>query len=113
MTTCKDFRDRKRCQTMYPLVGITCQVCGKVPATNRHHRNRVLSDNDPDNILFCCCKCHAEIERKLGTWPRSWILTDVEIDEIKSSNGNIHALAAEFGISVSYAEKIWKGTRLN
>jgi hypothetical protein len=47
----------------YRMLG-TCERCGLVPATDRHHKSGDTYDNERANVAFLCEPCHAEAHRK-------------------------------------------------
>lgn len=60
---------RARALRLYPEIG-PCASCGS-PRSERHHVDENTSNNNPDNILPLCRKCHyavhGEVLRKLAS----------------------------------------------
>ena len=50
----------RQAQRRYQTLG-TCERCGLVPATDRHHRNRDTFDNRRANVEFLCAPCHGAL----------------------------------------------------
>lgn len=64
---------RYRARVAYPLAGILCERCGKVPATDRHHKDGDTGNNGTDNIERLCRRCHGEVDPKITmTWYAGW-----------------------------------------
>ena len=56
----------KRGRTQKAIQGVRpCAVCGK-PNSDRHHINRDIDDNRPENIRFLCRKHHAQTHASEG-----------------------------------------------
>jgi 5-methylcytosine-specific restriction endonuclease McrA len=49
---------------MYPSIG-TCQRCKEKQAVDRHHRDGNTANNNPENVLFLCRRCHILIDGRL------------------------------------------------
>ena len=47
----------------YTVLG-ACEVCGLVPATDRHHKDRVPTHNQRENVVFVCTACHHRLHLK-------------------------------------------------
>jgi hypothetical protein len=110
-------RGRARTRKQYPIPeGQECQASGcSEPATCRHHKDGNPENTDPENIQYMCWPCHVALHVADGSWGRkgkSGILTALEVEEIRASNGNIKELAEELGIHISYAYYIRAGKRL-
>ena len=59
-----------RARRLYSLDGVSCERCGKNPATNRHHIDEEPRNNARSNVRLLCDGCHkhehAEARRLLG-----------------------------------------------
>jgi len=55
---------RKQCQQLYPPIpGELCEVCKQPkPRLHRHHKDKDVWNNDPDNLEFACGGCHNRLE---------------------------------------------------
>lgn len=53
---------RARAQRKYPIKD--CQECGR-EATERHHIDDDTGNNDPENIMILCRRCHMKIDGRL------------------------------------------------
>lgn len=49
---------RKRTGKAVPLKP-ACERCGSAKERQRHHRNRDIADNRPENVETLCARCHA------------------------------------------------------
>jgi len=110
-----------RAQTMYPIIGI-CELCNKEKAEDRHHIDINILNNDRNNILFVCKKCHAKIDGrskrlvKMSSKPgvkngRAKLKTrDVlSIIKLKNKKYNIYKLIDEYKVSESTIRMILRG----
>ena len=48
---------------MYPVIG-PCVVCGN-PKAERHHWDGNTLNNDPENIVILCRRCHMQTDGRL------------------------------------------------
>lgn len=48
----------ERTQRRYPVAGVVCEGCGLAPAVDRHHIDRDIANEAPENILRLCEPCH-------------------------------------------------------
>lgn len=55
---------RRRAIKMYPIEGMVCEVCDRV-STERHHRDGNAANNNKDNVMFLCRRCHMELDGRL------------------------------------------------
>ena len=51
----------RRAQRLYTELGV-CEVCGEVPATERHHKDDDPQNNARENVVFCCRACHGRMD---------------------------------------------------
>ena len=42
----------------YPVTGVMCELCGLIPAVDRHHVDRDIANEAPENVLRLCEPCH-------------------------------------------------------
>jgi len=54
---------RSRAERMYPVIGPCCQ-CGN-PKAERHHWDGNTLNNDPENIVILCRRCHMQTDGRL------------------------------------------------
>jgi len=53
---------RGRAERLYPQK--QCEICGFLKA-ERHHKDNNTKNNNPENIMFLCRKCHMRIDGRL------------------------------------------------
>lgn len=48
----------------------TCQICGKEPAIIVHHIDYDKKNNDPENLITVCDKCHGKTQFNRSYWQK-------------------------------------------
>lgn len=94
---------------LFPIPNNLCK-CGN-PLSDIHHIDSNTHNNSPDNIMFLCHKCHAQIERqnrKVGSHTK---LSQSDIDNIKNPNIKISTLAKELNLHPAYLRRIRNGQK--
>ena len=51
----------------------TCELCGLVPANQRHHVDRNPLNNSPENVKRLCQRCHIFVHMLDETWGRGLV----------------------------------------
>lgn len=49
-------------QILYNITGKKCSVCKQADAVERHHKDGNPCNNEPENIIICCRKCHMDLD---------------------------------------------------
>jgi len=50
----------------------TCQICGKEPATDVHHKDYNKENCDPKNLITLCHECHPKTNFNKNYWIKLW-----------------------------------------
>jgi len=53
---------RYQAQNMFKA--ISCERCGATSQLHRHHKDRIATNNHPDNVEVLCSMCHSYEHRK-------------------------------------------------
>lgn len=61
----RDETKRARAQRMYKLDNALCECCSQVPATDRHHKDDDTGNNERNNLMFLCRRCHMTVDGRL------------------------------------------------
>lgn len=56
---------RSRTARRYPVKGVLCQRCEKLPSHDRYHKDGNLDNIDPENIMLVCRRCCMELDGRL------------------------------------------------
>jgi len=77
-------KKRARAQRWFSLEGVTCEheQCDK-PATDRHHKNGDIDNNERTNLAFLCRRHHMEIHEQ--KWREAFAKNGAPVRRRKSS----------------------------
>lgn len=63
------WRIRKRVQRLVPVTKDSyCVECGRKKSLHRHHSDGNILNNDLNNIVILCRRCHIQDHLAMGTW---------------------------------------------
>lgn len=67
---CLESSARQRTLKLFPKASLKCcNICGNYKEKlQRHHIDKNLFNNNVDNILICCQKCHVKEHQKNDKW---------------------------------------------
>lgn len=116
MATKREINYRKagerECKRKFPITGESlCVNCGSQKLVDHHHLDGDPCNNDPDNVVIICRKCHLRLHRKNRDVGRRTRLTAEDIAGIKVSKLSKWELARAYEISPSYANRIRSGKK--
>lgn len=49
-------------QILYNITDKKCSICKEADATERHHKDGNPYNNESENIIICCRKCHMDLD---------------------------------------------------
>lgn len=107
---------RSRCKLitkkLYPIKEDTvCSECGDTFWLSHHHKDCNPANNEPNNVVILCHRCHLRLHRKAGDVGNRSRLTTADIKRIRDKNIPISKLVKEYGYHPSYLNRIRKGDR--
>jgi len=101
---------REEAKRLFPLPECLC-ICGKEKVSDRHHVDANTHNNQTNNVVFYCHKCHLRIERQNSRVGNHTKLTQEQISRIKTSGEEIGVLAAELCYDPGSLRRIRNGER--
>lgn len=112
---------RCRAERLYPSK--PCELCGKVK-TDRHHKDGNTANNNRENIMFLCRKCHINLDGRLvkqaktrnkaiGERCHTCKITTQQVITIRNDKRTARELSGIYGVSESTVysikqRKSWK-----
>lgn len=93
-----------------PKRGI-CVDCNKIAMVEMHHIDNNTHNNDPENVVFLCHRCHLRRHRKRGDVGSRSKLTKAQIAKIKDKSVNLSEYARDLGMCRSYLQRIRVGDK--
>ena len=88
-----------------------CPDCEEVKTIEMHHKDNNPHNNDSDNVVFLCHRCHLRRHRQRGDVGSRSTLTRVQIAKIRDKSTNLSEYARTLGMCRSYLQRIRVGDK--
>ncbi len=88
-----------------------CPDCNKAIKLELHHKDNNPHNNDPDNVMFLCHRCHLRRHRQRGDVGSYSKLTTAQIAKIKDKSTNLTEYSLVVDLCQGYLQRIRVGDR--